>query len=177
MSRRSFFKDAGFIAGGAQGCMAAHPSDTAPALAARDARILTSSGRSIHAEGFWEVAMQKATVLEDNEIVTEIQVPLPGDGIRSAFVKFALRKSIDFPAVNCPAAVDGGRARMCLNAVYNMPYRATKAEELIAGQTINKTNAEAAGAVALEGSMPLSMNRWKVQLTRVLVKEALLACA
>ena len=165
------------IFGAVQGCVAVHPSDTAPALVALDARILTSSGRSIRVEDFWRVKVFRSTALEDKEIVTEIQVPVPGDGSKSAFIKFALRKSVDFPVVNCAAAVGNGTARICLNAVYNTPYRATKAEELIAGKTINKTNSEAAGAVAVEGSMPLSMNNWKVQLARALVKEAVLACA
>ena len=63
-------------------------------------------------------------------------LPLPG---KSAFVKFALRKAIDFPIVNCAAMV-GSRskkvtaARICLNAVYVKPYRAVKAEESYRGQ-------------------------------------------
>ena len=49
-------------------------------------------------------------------------------GARSAFIKFAIRKSIDFPVVNCAAALelDGGvvkSARICLNSVYGLPMR------------------------------------------------------
>jgi len=157
--------------------MAVHPSDTAPALVALDARIITSSGRNINAGDFWKVNNLKSTVLEDNEIVTEIQAPEPGAGVKSAFVKYALRKSIDFPVVSCAAKIGGSNARICLNAVYNTPYRATGAEKFIAGRRINKTTAESAGSLAVEGSKPLSMNRWKVQLAGVMVSKAILACA
>jgi xanthine dehydrogenase YagS FAD-binding subunit len=162
------------IFGGVLGCMAVNPSDTAPALIALDAKIVTSK-REIAAEDFWEVKIPKSTVLDDDEIVTEIQVPEFSG--KSAFVKFALRTSIDFPIVNCAAAINGGSARICLNAVFNNPYRATGAEESIAGQTIDETSAEAAGDAAVSGNMPLTMNKYKVQLARAMVKKALLACA
>ena len=103
------------------GCVAVNPSDIAPVLVVLEARIVTSK-RTIEAENFWAVdKIVKSTVLDDDEIVTEIQVPQPKPGAKSAFVKFALRKSIDFPIVNCAAAVVDGKFRICLNAVYNPP--------------------------------------------------------
>jgi len=162
---------------GVLGCMAVNPGDTAPALVALDARIITSIGRSISTGDFWEVKKPKSTVLEGGEIVIEIQVPEPAAGVKSAFVKFALRKSIDFPVVNCAAAIGGGTARICMNAVFNNPYRATKAEEFIAGKKIDEANAEAAGDAAVQDSTPLSMNKWKIQIARAMVKQAILACA
>ena len=165
------------IFGGVRGCMAVNPSDTAPALVALDATIKTSAGRSISARNFWEAKTPKSTVLEADEIVAEIQVPEPAAGVKSAFIKFALRKSIDFPIVNCAAAIGGGTTRICLNAVFNNPYRATRAEKFISGKTIYKAHAEAAGDAAVQGSIALSMNKWKIQIARVMVKKAILACA
>ena len=165
------------IFGGNRGCMAVNPSDTAPALVALDATIITSAGRSIRAEDFWKVKIPKSTVLEDGEIVVEIQVPEPAAGVKSSFIKFALRKSIDFPIVNCAAAIGGGTTRICLNAVHNNPYRATRAEKFISSKKINEANAEAAGDAAVQGSTALSMNKWKIQIARVMVKKAILACA
>jgi xanthine dehydrogenase YagS FAD-binding subunit len=162
------------IFGGVLGCMAVHPSDTAPALVALDASIVTSK-RTIAAEDFWEVKVPKSTVLDDDEIVTEIQVPAFSG--KSAFVKMALRKSIDFPIVNCAAAIGGDSARICLNAVFNNPYRATAAEESMAGKTIDVANAEAAGAAAVQGAMALTMNKYKIQIAKGMVKKAILACA
>jgi len=164
------------IFGGVSACMAVNPSDTAPALVALNARIVTSK-RTINAEEFWTVKIPRSTVLENDEIVREIQVPAPASGVKSAFVKFALRSSIDFPIVNCAAAIGGGTARICLNAVYNKPYRAIKAEESIAGKTIDVAGAQAAGTAAVTGARALTMNKWKIQVAAGMVKKAILACA
>ena len=164
------------IFGGVQACMAVNPSDTAPALVALNAKIVTSK-KTIDAEKFWAVKFPGSTVLDADEIVTEIQVPTPAAGVKSAFVKFAIRTSIDFPVVNCAAAISSTDARICLNAVYNLPYRATKAEDAIKGKTIDVANAEAAGAAAAQGSIALSMNKYKIQIAKAMVKKTILACA
>ena len=164
------------IFGGVSACMAVNPSDTAPALVALNARIVTSE-RTINAEEFWAVKIPRSTILDDDEIVTEVQVPAPASGVKSAFVKFALRSSIDFPIVNCAAAIGGGTARICLNAVHNKPCRATRAEESIAGKLIDVASAQAAGAAAVTEAKALTMNKWKIQVAAGMVKKAILACA
>ena len=122
------------IFGAVKMCLAVNPSDTAPALVALNAKIKTNK-RLIEAENFWEMTVPGSTILAADEIVTEIQIPTPAAGCKSAFIKFAIRKSIDFPIVNCAAMIGNGDARICLNAVYNKPYRALKAEEAIKGKT------------------------------------------
>jgi xanthine dehydrogenase YagS FAD-binding subunit len=164
------------IFGAVNGCFAVHPSDIAPALIALDAKIVTSK-RTINAQDFWDVKVPGNTVLAAGEIVTEIQVPTPAAGSKSAFLKFALRKSIDFPIVNCAVLVSGNTTRIALNAVAPKPYRATKAEAAMAGKPINEANAEAAGAAAVADAVALKGNKYKVQIAKVLVKRALLACA
>ena len=164
------------IFGAISGCVAVNPSDTAPALVALNATVKTNK-RDIAAEDFWTVPMMqpKSTVLDDDEIVTEIQVPAFSG--KSSFVKFALRSSIDFPIVNCAAAIDGGNIRICLNAVYGIPKRATEAEDFMKGKTINEDNAESAGDAAVRAVTVLPNNKWKVQIAKVMVKRAILACA
>jgi len=161
------------IFGALGACVAVNPSDTAPALVALDATIITNK-REIAAEEFWDVAIPGSTVLEQDEIVTEIQ--LPEFSGKSSFVKMAMRSSIDFPIVNCAAAISGSSARICLNAVYNKPVRATKSEEAIAGKTIDEANATAAGAVATTGASTLTYNKWKVAVAKGVTKKAILAC-
>jgi xanthine dehydrogenase YagS FAD-binding subunit len=163
------------------GCMAVHPSDTAPALIALNAMIKTSS-RSIAAGEFFEVKPVKTTVLKADEIVTEIQVPKAAAGTASAFLKFALRQAIDFPIVNCAAAVtsSGGKvtaARICLNAVAVVPYRAEEAEKAIMGKAVNEAIAEEAGSAAVAAAKPLEHNKYMVQVARTIVKRCVLACA
>jgi xanthine dehydrogenase YagS FAD-binding subunit len=166
------------IFGAVKMCLAVNPSDTAPALVALNAKIKTNM-RLIVAENFWEMTVPGSTILAADEIVTEIQIPTPAAGCKSAFIKFAIRKSIDFPIVNCAAMIGNGDARICLNAVYNKPYRALKAEEAIKGKKIDETNADAAGAaaVATAKALPGDRNKWKIPIAKTMVKRAILACA
>lgn len=162
------------IFGAVNGCIAVHPSDTAPALIALNAKVVTDR-RTIEAENFFDVKKPGNTVLAVDEIIREIQIPAPPAGAKSAFIKFAVRKSIDFPVVNCAVMVGGGASRICLNAVAPKPYRATKAEAAIAGKPINEANAEAAGEAAVADARPLTASKFKVQIAKVMVKRALLA--
>jgi xanthine dehydrogenase YagS FAD-binding subunit len=169
------------IFGAVSACLAVNPSDTAPALVALNAKIVTTK-QTINADDIWKVAIPGSTALEADEIVKEIQIPAPASGVKSAFMKFALRASIDFPVVNCAAAIGGGEARICLNAVYNVPYRVTKAEDSIKGKTIDTATADAAAAdgVSVAVAMPANGsnpgNKWKVQIAKTLIKRTILAC-
>jgi xanthine dehydrogenase YagS FAD-binding subunit len=162
------------IFGAVNKCIAVHPSDVAPALIALNAKIVTTA-RTIEAESFFDVKVPGSTVLAAGEIITEIRVPTPPAGAKSAFLKFAIRKSIDFPIVNCAVLVGGGAPRIALNAVAPKPYRAVKAEAAITGKAINEATAEAAGAAAGEDAKPLAATKYKVQIAKTLVKRALLA--
>ncbi len=163
------------------GCDGVNPSDTAAALVALNAVIVTSR-RAIKADDFWAVDRGiKSTLLDDDEIITEIQIPKPSDGVKSSFIKFALRKSIDFPIVNCATVIETKEgvvqsARICLNAVYSKPYRAIKAEAEIKGKMINEASAEAAGNAAVSDAIALPYNKYKIQIAKTLVKRTILAC-
>jgi xanthine dehydrogenase YagS FAD-binding subunit len=162
------------------GCYAVHPSDTAPALIALNASVITSK-RTINLDDFFQVDVVKTTVLDFDEVLTEICIPAPADGSRSAFLKFAVRKSIDFPIVNCAAALIApkgkiAKARICLNAVYVKPYRAIKTEEILIGKELNDELAETAGVAAIGDVVPFDRNRYMVQIAKTLVKRSILAC-
>jgi xanthine dehydrogenase YagS FAD-binding subunit len=182
------------IFGGVGGCFAVNPSDTAAALTAFGASIVTNK-KTWAIKDFFAVNGEKTTALAADEIVTEIQVPTPAAGTKSAFIKFALRKSFDFPIVNCAAVITQSSgsvsaASIALNAVYNLPRKATDAENSIKGKAISAATAEAAGAAAVNGVtvMPSNIaampstgittgNKYMVQIAKTLVKRAILACA
>jgi NADPH-dependent glutamate synthase beta subunit-like oxidoreductase len=155
------------------GCYAVSPSDTAPALIALGARIVTNK-RTIYAEDYFDVRIESNTVLEQDEIVTELQIPAPPADSKSAFIKMAYRKAIDFPVVNC-AVLTGSVPRVVLGAVAPMPYRAKKAEMVVAGREINEVLAEEAGAAAVADAHSFNATKYKMQLAKVMVKRALLS--
>ncbi|MBN2321333.1 MAG: FAD binding domain-containing protein [Acidobacteria bacterium] len=163
-----------------EGCYAVHPGDTAPALVALNAEIVTSR-RTVGIDDFFLVDVQKSTILDGDEIVTEIRVPKPPKGSRSTFLKVAIRKSIDFPIVNCAASITAASgkvesARICLNAVYVKPYRAVHAEEGLKGRIIDEASAEEAADAAVADAKPMERNRYMVQIARTLVCRSILTC-
>ena len=162
------------------GCYAVHPSDTAPALIALGGRVNTSR-RTLDAADLFGIKVNGTTVLDSDEIVIDFEIPRPPENTRSAFVKFALRKTIDFPIVNCAALISTkdnqvSKAKVCLNAVYVRPYRAPQAEAVMLGQPVNDTTADAAGQAVVADAAPLEHNGYMVQIAKTMVKRAILGC-
>ncbi len=161
-----------------KGCFAVNPSDIAIALVALDARIVTTK-RDLPAEAFFKATANSSTVLNEDELIKEIQIPKPPAGSRQRYDKFTLRKPIDFAIVSVASVLtfDNGLckdARIVLGAVAPEPVRARKAEELIKGKTIDEDIATEAATRALAGASPLKMNGYKVEIAKVLVKRAVL---
>lgn len=156
-----------------QGCIAASPHDSAPALVALGATIVTNT-REVPAGEFFCANGCRSNVLEDGEIVKEVRIPKTA---HSTFEKFALRKSIDFPLVNCAVAEDAsGEVHVVLGAVYPSPVRVEAAEAEIRGG-ITEATAAAAGDAAVKDCMVLGKNEYKIEIARTLVKRTLLKLA
>jgi xanthine dehydrogenase YagS FAD-binding subunit len=69
------------------------------------------------------------------------------------------------------------RARVVLGGVAPIPWRLPKVEAMLAGQRITPELAAKAGEAAVEGARPLAKNKYKVPLTKNVVKRTLLALA
>lgn len=170
------------IFGAVNKCIAVNPSDTAPALMALAAKIKTTKRKIDVDEFFTAQNGMKSTILDNDEIVIEIQIPQSEPGTKTAFQKIALRKTIDFAIANCAVSItvsgsSVSAARICLNGVYNNPYRATEAEAVLTGHPIDEASARQAGEAAVAAAKPLPMNRYKVQMAKTLVVDTILeAC-
>jgi NADPH-dependent glutamate synthase beta subunit-like oxidoreductase/CO/xanthine dehydrogenase FAD-binding subunit len=172
------------------GCVAVSPSDTAPALIALDAIIHTTS-RTIPAGEFFACRVKSSTVLEPGELVTRVWIPRPKSGSRSAYRKFRLRQSIDFPVASAAVRLDleDGqirKARIILGAAAPVPLRAREAEAYLEGQSMSRAYTPGADALALPGghaaelalcgAVALAENLYKIQVTKAYVRRAILAC-
>jgi NADPH-dependent glutamate synthase beta subunit-like oxidoreductase/CO/xanthine dehydrogenase FAD-binding subunit len=160
------------------GCLAVAPSDLAIALVALDAAILTDK-RTLEAKSFFTASATCSTVLEPDELIKEIRIPKPPRGARQSYRKFTLRKPIDFAVVSVASIITSQRgicsdARITLGAVAPSPLRASAAEDALKGKPLTEATAAEAARLALEGAMPLSMNAYKAEIARVLVKRSIL---
>ena len=91
-----------------------------------------------------------------------------------------MRKPVDFAIVSVASLVTekGGickDARIVLGAVAPEPVIAMKAEEAIKGRSITEATAKEAAEQAVEGAMPLSMNDYKIDIIKSLVKRAIIS--
>jgi len=160
------------------GCLAVGPSDLAVALVALNATIVTTK-RRVSADRFFMASATSSTILEQDELIREIRVPKPPAGARQSYDKFTLRKPIDFAVVSVASVLtvkDGvcEDARIVLGAVAPEPVRARATEDLIKGRALDEKMAGEAARAAVQGVVPLTMNDYKVEITKTLVKRAIL---
>ena len=161
-----------------------HPSNCATSLVALDATVAISGpngDRTISIDDFFvlpRVRLLKENVLDAGEIVTRVTIPTPGAKTRSAYVDFAEKNAFDWALSGAAvsATFQGDRvssARILLHAVAPVPWRALKAERIVAGTTLDEATRHEAAEAALEGAEPLSQNGYKIPLTKAMVREAL----
>jgi xanthine dehydrogenase YagS FAD-binding subunit len=101
---------------------------------------------------------------------------------KNASYEVRQKQAHDWPLVlaSVNLTTDGERvsaARVVVYGVAPIPWRSASAEKSITGKAITVDTASAAGEAAIEGAKPLSMNAYKVGLTKTAVKRALLAAA
>jgi len=165
-------------------CYIVHPSDTAPALAALGAICRVSgptSSRSVPVESLHvppSVDPQRETVLEPDEIITEIVLPPPAAGTRSSYRKVRARASWDFALAGVALALqfDGdvvASARVFLSGAAPIPWRATGVERAITGKTLDGATVAAAAKTVVAGAEPLAENGYKLPLFRGLIADQL----
>lgn len=163
------------------------PSSLAPALVALNAQV-----RLVSASGKRDVAVEKFLVtptgdgqreqsIKPNEILTEILIPA-GRGVRNATYEVRQKEALDWPLATASVALTMkgstvATARIVLGHVAPIPWIATQAAQALTGKSLTDTAADAAAKAAVADAQPLSQNGYKVQLTRVAVKRALMEAA
>jgi xanthine dehydrogenase YagS FAD-binding subunit len=161
-----------------------NPSSLAPALMALGAKIKIlgpKGSREVTLEQFFVTPKgdgEREYTLKPNEIITEINVP-PASGVRSATYEVHEREALDWPLAVASVALKmtGTKitgARVVLGQVAPVPWPAAEADKLLAGKVVSEQVAKDAGAAAVSGAKALSQNAFKIQLTRVAVKRAIL---
>ena len=166
-------------------CSIVFPSDLAPMLISLGARVeIGRSGgeKTILLEEFFQppaVNVRRENVLEPGEFVRSVKVPAPRPGQKSVYVKLKERGTWDFALVSAAAtAVVGGKKlasiSLVLGGVAPIPWRLTKAEEILRGQTVTEELVKRAAAEAIKDASPLAENGYKTKLLAAALKEAVL---
>ncbi len=167
-------------------CYIVHPSDLAPALISLDAEISINSpkgNKTIPLSSFYilpKVNVRKENILEQNEVLQEIRIPLTKKGEKSTYSKFIERGAWDFAVVS--AAVKGTVSagifrdiKIVLGGVAPIPWRLTKAENLIKGKKVTEDLVREAARDALKEAKPLEENAYKKELAEIVLYRAALS--
>jgi xanthine dehydrogenase YagS FAD-binding subunit len=167
-------------------CYIVHPSDLAPALIAFDAEVSISfpnGEKTLPLADFIappSANVRKENILNSDELVKEIKLPLAKKNERSTYSKFMERGAWDFAVVS--TAVKGnisGSAfkdiKIVLGGVAPIPWRLKKAEDLIKGKSVNETLVRKAAQEALKDAEPLAENSYKKDLVEVVLYRAVLS--
>jgi len=173
------------IFGGGQ-CHIVHPSDLAPSLVSLEAEISIVSPKgekTIPLADFYilpKVNVRRENILESDEVVKDIKIPLLKKGEKSTYYKLKERGAWDFALLS--AAVRGVVSRgvfkdlkIVLGGVAPVPWRLRKSENIIKGKTATEELLKQAAREALKEARPLKENGYKKELLEVVLSRAVLS--
>ena len=123
-------------------------------------------------------SQQRIFVLQPTQFISHIWIPEATE-FASATYEVMPTEGLDWPlaAASVCIQVEQGTVRDCriiLGHVAPMPWNAEGAARYLVGCELSEQTAAAAAAISVESATPLSMNGYKVDLTRTVVKRALL---
>jgi xanthine dehydrogenase YagS FAD-binding subunit len=176
------------ILGTSDACIATHPSDLCVALAALEARIHVvgpAGERIIPFADFHRLpgnTPQRDTNLEENEIVTAVELPAQGFARNYTYLKIRDRLSYAFALMSVAVGLEMNgnmirQARFALGGVAHKPWRHQPAEAALNGQIANPENFGRAADLALGGAQGFGHNTFKIELARRTIVRALTQAA
>jgi xanthine dehydrogenase YagS FAD-binding subunit len=164
-------------------CFIVYPSDLAPSLISLNAQVTISGPdgeETMPLEKFYILPAQnvrKENVLESNQFLKEIKIPLARNGSKSTYLKLKERSTWDFALVS--AAVSGIASegvckdiKIVLGGVAPVPWRLDKAENYIKGKKLTEEVIRQAAKEALQDARPLEENAYKIDLVEAVLLEA-----
>ena len=173
------------VLGTSSSCTAVSPGDWPVALLAMDAHleILGPTGsRNMPIGDLYRLPGDTPHLeftLLPGEMITAIVVPKSAAGKLSTYHKIRDRESYAFALASAAVALEMvgdlvKSARIALGGVASRPWRASEAEQTLAGHRITPDVALAAGRAAFIGARPGLHNAYKVELGARTVADALL---
>ena len=173
------------IFGWSPSCIAVYPSDMAVALLALNAKVkvMQADGkeRKIAFEDFHRLPgdqPQKDNNLQHADLITAIEIPPNNFAAHSAYLKVRDRNSYAFALVSVGAGLvmEGNNitsAHIAMGGVAHKPWPVKEAEDFLKGKQATEANFNAAADIAMRDAKPLEYNKFKVELGKRTITNAL----
>lgn len=160
-------------------CNAAPSADSASPLLCLGARAiiagLKGKTRTVPLDSFFVGPGQ--TVLADDELLVEIEIPAPPAASAGAYLRHTPREEMDIAVVGGASFLvmdtqekQCREARIALGAVAPTPIRAPEAEVFLKGRPLSDDVIEEASVIAAGAASPISDMRGSAEYRRELVK-------
>jgi xanthine dehydrogenase YagS FAD-binding subunit len=168
---------------GGELCYIVHPSDTATALLALNAKASVAGPggrRDVPFDSYFigpREDVLRENVLKQNEIMVNVTVPALAPNTKTAWIKLKDRQVYDFAVVSVAVVgtLDGNtwkEGRVVLGGVSPVPYRAKVVEDALVGKNVKDAAKDAAARIRTV-ARPMSANAYKVDVAITLVQRAL----
>ncbi|WP_406470419.1 FAD binding domain-containing protein [Streptomyces sp. NBC_01615] len=172
------------ILGTSESCVATHPSDVAVAFAALEATVhlLGPDGqRRIPVADFHlrpGGTPNREQALKKGELITAVAVPAYPRPLKSGYLKVRDRQSYEFALTSAAVAlhVHGGvirEAKVAAGGVGTVPWKLPEVERALVGERPSDQLWARAAESAADGALPLTHNRFKIELLKRTVERQL----
>jgi 4-hydroxybenzoyl-CoA reductase subunit beta len=174
--------------GGAKKCFGVFSGDLAPALMALGAKVRLKSSkgeRVLPLDGYYTGDGAKPLAIAPEEVLVGVEVPAISKGAFGVYLKYRVRKSIDFPLAAVGAYVDleaaektCAEAKVVIGAVGTKPEEVRGIGEVFKGRRITDSLIEEASEMAFKAVRPVantaSSPAYRRKMVKILVERALL---
>ena len=168
---------------GGELCYIVHPSDTATALLALNAKASVAGPggrRDVPFDSFFigpREDVLRENVLKQNEIMVNVTVPALPANTKTAWLKLKDRQVYDFAVVSVAVVgtLEGNvwkEGRVVLGGVSPVPYRAKVVEDALVGKNVKDAAKDAAARIRTV-ARPMSANAYKVDVAITLAQRAI----
>lgn len=167
-------------------CQAVYSGDLAPLLMVLNAKVKTLSAqreRTFPLAEFFTGRGEKPNILNQNELLSEIQIPLTEPGVGYAYEKFRIREGMEFPMAGVAVSIKRGekskieQIKIVLGAVGTAPIEVPKASDLLMGQKFEEKILDEISSQAMEAARPVGNliidSKYRRKMIGVLTKRAL----
>lgn len=163
------------IFGASEKCIAVHPSDMCVALAALNATVVTTNGKTTRRIPFADFHKlpannpEKDNNLNNAELITAVEIPLNNFEKHSLYTKIRDRQSYAFALVSVAVAMEMEDKkikdiRLAMGGVAHKPWRLSAAEQFLKGKDATGSNFRQAASLAMEEARGYGHNDFKLKL-------------
>ena len=160
-------------------------ADSVVALIALNSKAIISSKKNNRIKKIEDILLGPGkTILQSDELITEIYFKISQSRQGSAFLKIGKRKGMSISIVNCAVVVNLDESMnvfrhvmIVLGSVGPTSIRVTRAEKVLIGHSVNENVIKEASLVAKEEVKPIddlrSSAEYRCEMTKVLVGRAI----